>query len=77
MPISVRLKPELQRRLDQLSKREGKTRSAVIHDLLNAQLAHRREHPADAFRRALAQAPTGLDIKRSQPRRSDKREWKR
>lgn len=77
MPISVRLKPELQRLLDEFSKRQRKSRSAVIHDLLSAQLVRQRPHPADAFRQALAHSPRGLGVKRSQPRRSDKRGWKR
>jgi predicted transcriptional regulator len=77
VPISVRLKPELQRRLDELSRRERKSRSAVIHELLTAQLARRRPHPAELFRRALALEPRGFGIKRRQPRKPDKRAWKR
>jgi predicted transcriptional regulator len=77
MPISVRLKPQLQRLLDELSRRERKSRSAVIHELLNAQLARRRMHPAEALRRVLSEVPGGFGVKRQQPRRADKRAWKR
>ena len=77
MPISVRLKPELQRLLDELSRRERKSRSAVIHELLSAQLTRRRPHLAHALRRALAEAPEGFGISRDQPAKSDKRAWKR
>ena len=77
MPISVRLKPELQRILDELSRRERKSRSAVIHELLTAQLRRRQMHPAEALRRALAGAPEGLNIARRQPAKPDKRAWKR
>ena len=77
MPISIRLKPELERLLVQATRRERKTRSAVIHDALAAFLVHRRPRLGDAIRRALAEAPEGFGIERGQPTRADKRAWKR
>ena len=77
MPISVRLKPELERLLDEASRRERKTRSAVIHDALAAFLKRRRPRLGDAIRRALAEAPDGFGIEREQPATTDRRAWKR
>ena len=77
MPISVRLKPEIERLLDEAGRREGKTRSAVIHDALDAFLKRRRPRLGDAIRRALAEAPEGLGIEREQPAAAEKRAWKR
>ncbi len=77
MPVSVRLKPEVERLLDEASRRERKTRSAVIHDALAAFLKHKRPGLGDAVRRALAEAPGGLAIEREQPAATDKRAWKR
>ena len=77
MPISIRLKPDLERLLAQATRRERKTRSAVIHDALSAFLVRRRPRLGDAIRRALAEAPEGFGIERRQPTRADKRAWKR
>lgn len=77
MPISVRLKPEIERLLDKASRRERRTRTAVIHDALAAFLRRRRPSLGDALRRALAQAPQGFGIEREQPPLADKRSWKR
>lgn len=77
MPISVRLKPDLERLLDEASRRERKTRSAVIHDALAAFLKRRRPGLGDAVRRVLAEVPGGLGIEREQPAATDKRAWKR
>jgi len=77
MPISVRLKPDVERLLEEAARRERKSRSAVIHDALDAFLRRKRPKLGDAIRRALAESPGGLGIERTQPRRSDKRAWKR
>lgn len=77
MPISVRLKSDIAQLLDEASRRERKTRSAVIHDALAAFLKRRRPRLGDALRRALAEAPGGLGIERKQPAAKDKRAWKR
>ena len=77
MPTSIRLKPELERLLAQATRRDRKTRSAVIHDALSAFLVRRRPRLGDAIRRALAEAPEGLGIERAQPTRMDRRPWKR
>ena len=77
MPVSVRLKPEVERLLDEASRRERKTRSAVIHDALAAFLKRGRPGLGDAVRRALAEVPGGLGIEREQPATTDKRAWKR
>ncbi|MGH8705074.1 MAG: ribbon-helix-helix protein, CopG family [Burkholderiales bacterium] len=77
MPISVRLKPELERLLDEASRRERRSRSAVIHDALGAFLKRRRTKLGDAIRRALADAPQGFGIEREQPASAERRGWKR
>lgn len=77
MPISVRLKPDVERLLEEAARRERKSRSAVIHDALDAFLRRRRPKLGDAIRRALAETPGGFGIERAQPSRADKRAWKR
>ncbi|MGQ0653421.1 MAG: CopG family ribbon-helix-helix protein [Betaproteobacteria bacterium] len=77
MPISVRLKPEVERLLDEAARRQRKSRSAVIHDALDAFLRPRRPRLGDAIRSALAEVPGGFGIERAQPAKSDTRAWKR
>lgn len=77
MPLSVRLKPEIERLLDTTSRRERKTRSAVIHDALAAFLKHRRPRLGDAIRHALTEAPEGFGMERKQPRAAERRAWNR
>jgi len=77
MPISVRLKPELERLLDEVTRREGKTRSAVVHHALAAFLKGRRPRLAEVIRRALKLAPEGFGIERNQAKKADRRAWKR
>ena len=36
MPTSIRLKPDIEKLLDKACKRQGRTRSALIHDALAA-----------------------------------------
>ena len=77
MPLSVRLKPDLERLLDQVSRRAGKSRSAVIHEALAAFLKPQTPRLGSAIRRALAEAPEGFGIERKQPALTDRRSWKR
>ena len=77
MPISVRLKPELEQLLDKTSRRERRSRSALIHDALTAFLKPQRPKLGETIRRALAAAPEGFAIERAQPKTGDKRDWKR
>jgi predicted transcriptional regulator len=37
--LTIRLDPELERRLDQLAERSGKTRSEIVREALRRQLA--------------------------------------
>ncbi|MEO7726767.1 MAG: hypothetical protein ABIS45_05895 [Burkholderiales bacterium] len=75
MPISVRLKPELESLLAQASRRSRKSRSALIHDALTIFLKPQRPRLGTAISRALAEAPDGFGIERMQPKAADKRNW--
>ena len=77
MPLSVRLKRDLERLLDEASRRQRKTRSAVIHDALSAFLKQQRPRPGEAIRRALERSPGGFAIEREQPAKAERRRWKR
>jgi predicted transcriptional regulator len=77
MPISVRLKPDLEQLLDKASRRNRKSRSAVIHDALTAFLKPQHPKLGAAIRHALSTTPRGFGIGREQPRAADKRVWKR
>ncbi len=77
MPISVRLQPDLEQLLDKASRRNRKSRSAVIHDALTAFLKPQHPKLGAAIRHALAITPRGFGIGREQPRAADKRDWKR
>lgn len=77
MPISVRLKPDLEALLDKASRRARKSRSAIIHDALATFLAPRRPRLGTAIRLALSELPRGAGIRRRQPAATDKREWGR
>ena len=77
MPVSVRLRPDVERLLDEAIRRTRKSRSAVIHDALDAFLKPRQPSLGESIRRALAHAPGGFDIERKQPESADKRAWKR
>ena len=69
MPISVRLKPELES--------HRKSRSALIHDALTVFLKPPRAPLGAAISAALAEAPDGFGIERKQPKVADKRKWGR
>jgi predicted transcriptional regulator len=77
MPISVRLKPELERRLDAACRRERKNRSALVHEALAADLTPKGRNLADVISEALAASPGGFRLERNQPSAGDKRNWKR
>ena len=77
MPISVRLKPELERLLDAAARRERKTRSAIIHEALAQRLRPVKPRLGEVIRDALALARGGYDIEREQPKTAERRAWKR
>ena len=77
MPTSVRLKPDIERLLDQACKNTRKKRSALIHEALAEYLKPRRPRLGDVIRRSLAESPDGFAIERSQPRAVDRRRWGR
>ena len=77
MPLSVRLKPELDRLLDAAVRRERKSRSAIVHEALAARLQPLRPRLGDVIREVLADAPDGFALEREQPRAADKRAWER
>ena len=77
MPISVRLKPEIEQLLDKASRRGRRSRSALIHDALAAFLKPQRPKLGAAIRNALGEVPEGFGIEREQPKSADKRDWER
>ncbi len=77
MPLSVRLKPELEQLLDAAARRERKSRSTIIHEALAVRLRPVKLRLGDAIRGALAEAPDGFALERKQPRKADRRAWGR
>ena len=77
MPISVRLKPELENLLAQASRSRRKSRSALIHDALTVFLKPQRPPLGAAISAALVEAPEGFGLERKQPKAADKRDWGR
>jgi predicted transcriptional regulator len=77
MPLSVRLKPELEHLLDAAARRERKSRSAIIHEALAVRLRPVKLRLGDAIREALAEASDGFALDRKQPRKADRRTWGR
>ena len=77
MPLSVRLKPQLEQLLDAAARRERKSRSAIIHEALAVRLRPVKPRLGDAIRAALANAADGFALERKQPRRVDRRAWGR
>ena len=77
MPLSVRLKPELEQLLAATARRERKSRSAIIHEALAARLRPVNPRLGDVIRGALANAPDGFALERKQPRKVDRRAWER
>lgn len=77
MPISVRFKPERERRLDAACRRERRTRSALVREAIAAYLTPNGRKLADVTSEALAASPGGFDLKRNRRFVGDKRNWKR
>ena len=77
MPISVRLKPDLEQLLDKASRRDRRSRSALIHEALTAFLKPQHPKLGAAIRQALSRMPCGFGIGREQSPAADKRDWKR
>ena len=77
MPMSVRLKPDIERLLDQACRNARKKRSALIHEALAQYLKPRRPSLGEVIRQSLAESPEGFGIERGQPRAADKRRWGR
>ena len=77
MPISIRLRPDVERLLDQRARREHKTRTALVHEALDAWLKPSSIGLGSAIRAALVDAPDGFGIERNQPAESDPRDWER
>jgi predicted transcriptional regulator len=77
MPLSVRLKPELEQLLDATARRERKSRSAIIHEALAARLRPAKPRLGDVIRGALAGTSNGFALERKQPRKVDRRAWER
>ena len=75
MPVSVRLKPDVEQLLKQACKQKRKTRSALIHEALVAYLKSGKPRLGDVIREALAKSPQGFGLERRQPRATDKRAW--
>ena len=77
MPTSVRLKPEIEKLLDQACKSKHKNRSTVINEALAEFLKPRRPNLGELFEELLKESPQGFRIKRQQPKTPDKRDWLR
>jgi predicted transcriptional regulator len=77
MLVSLRLKPEVDRLLKQACKSERRTRTAVIHEALEAYLKRGEAPLGEVIRQALKQTPEGFGIERAQPRKPDRRAWGR
>lgn len=77
MPLSVRLKPEVEHLLDAAARRDRKSRSTLVNDALSAYLKPQRPSLGAAIRHALSTTSAGFGIEREQPAKPDKRDWKR
>jgi predicted transcriptional regulator len=77
MPISIRLRPDVERLLEQRARREHKTRTALVHEALDAWLKPSSPGLGSAIRAALADTPDGFGIERNQPAEGDTRDWER
>ncbi len=77
MPLSVRLKPEVEQLLDNASRRDRKSRSTLVNEALSAFLKPQRPRLGAAIRHALSGTPDGFGIERKQSTDTDKRDWKR
>ena len=77
MPLSVRLKPDLEQLLDAAARRERKSRSAIIHEALAARLQPVKPRLGGVIRQARAAMQDGFALERKQPRKADRRAWGR
>ena len=77
MPLSVRLKPQLEQLLDAAARRERKSRSAIIHEALAARLRPVKPRLGEVIREALAGKSDGFALERKQPSKVDRRAWER
>jgi hypothetical protein len=59
------------------ARRERKGRSAIIHEALATRLRPVKPTLGDVIRDALAVAPDGFALERKQPRKVDRRAWRR
>jgi len=75
MLVSLRIKPEVAPLLKQACRAGRKTRTAVIHEALEAYLRRGETPLGEAIRQALAVAPKGMGLRRRQPRRAERRRW--
>lgn len=77
MLVSLRIRPDVAPLLKQACRAGRKTRTAVIHEALEAYLKRGEVPLGEAIRQALRLAPRGLGVKRRQPRRAERRKWGR
>lgn len=77
MSISVRLKPDIAKRLERECKRQRKNRTELIHEALTAFLQPERPRLGDVIREVLADSPQGLGFERQQPAQAEQRDWER
>ncbi len=78
MTVSVRLKPEIAKVLERECKRRRKTRTALIHEALEAFLQPPpTARLGEVIRGVLADSPRGLGLERAQPEAADLRDWGR
>ena len=75
MPLSVRLRPEVEQLLDNACQRDRKSRSTLVNDALSAFLKPQRARLGAAIRHALSTTPGGFGIEREQPTDTQKRDW--
>jgi len=77
VPLSVRLKPELEQLLDATARRERKSRSAIIHEALAARLRPVKPRLGDVIRGAVGGMSDGFALERKQTSKADRRAWQR
>lgn len=77
MLVSLRIKPDVAPLLKQACKAGRKTRTAVIHEALEAYLKRSEAPLGDVIRQALKGTPGGFGLERRQPRRAERRKWGR
>lgn len=73
MTLSVRLKPELERRLERAARLQRKPRSTLVQEALAQYLTPSRPRLGDVIRELLAEHPEGLGIARRAPAKTERR----